>query len=114
MSNKELKRSKKPLIAKGIHTSISKTFKINHLIRKNEKDYYKQFFIKSTQNIRKIWQKINTIIHKIKNKNPTTCIKTDRGLIINIYTTGNKVNKFFRSIARKLVKLKQVQPSNNY
>lgn len=57
---------------------------------------------------------MNTIIHKIKNKDPTTCIKTDRGLIINIYTTGNKVNKFFRSIARKLVKLKQVQPSNNY
>ena len=32
---------------------------------------------------------------KIRIKAPVTCIKTKKGLITDLYITGNKFNKFF-------------------
>lgn len=52
--------------------------------------------------MRKIWQKINTTIHKNKNKNPITFIKTEKGLITEHFITRNKFIKFFTTIASKL------------
>ena len=93
LSNKEIKRNKKPWITKGITTSIRKRtsylnkfrktnnqlffvryqyyrHKINHLIRKSKKNYYCNYFKKNTENTRKMWQQINKIVHKNKNKRP--------------------------------------------
>ena len=86
MSNKQIKRKKKPWITQGIITSIHKRNsylkkirktdnhrdKINHLIRKNKKNYYCKYFNKSSQNIQKMWQQINKILHKNKNKDHVT------------------------------------------
>ena len=91
LSNKKIIRKKKPWITKGIITSIYKRtsylnkFKktnnplffirykyyrdqINHLIRKSKKEYYCKYFNKNTNNTRKMWQQINKIVHKNKNK----------------------------------------------
>ena len=99
MSNKEIKRKKKPWITKGIITSIHKRNsylkkirksllirykcyrdKINHLIRKSKKNYYCKYFNKCSQKIQKMWQQINKIVHKNKNKDHVTCTKTEKGL----------------------------------
>ena len=90
LSNREIKRKKKPWLTKGIITSIHKRNsylknlgkqitnyslsdtnapeKINHLIRKSKKDYYCKNFNKCSQNIPKMWQQINKIVHKNQNK----------------------------------------------
>ena len=99
MSNKEIKRKKKPWITKGIITSIHKRNsylkkirksllirykcyrdKINHLIRKSKKNYYCKYFNKCSQKIQKMWQQINKIVHKNKNKAHVTYTKTEKGL----------------------------------
>ena len=105
MSNKVIKRKKKSWITKGIITSIHKKNsylknfrktdnqlffirykcyrdKIKHLIRKNKKKYYCKYFSKFSQNIRKMWQQITKIVHKNKNKDHVTCIKTELFLIL--------------------------------
>ena len=126
LSNREIKRKKKPWITNGIITSIHKRNsylkkfrktdnqlffirykcyrdKINHLIRKSKKDYYCKKFNRCRQNIQKIWQQINKIIHKSKNKDYVTCIKTEKGIISNPFAIGNKFNEFYTSVASKLV-----------
>ena len=126
MSNKEIKRKKKPCITKGITTSIHKRTsylnkfrktnnqlffvrykyyrdKINHLIRKSKKDFYCNHFKKNNDNTRTILQQINKIVHKNKNKDSVTCIKTEKGIVSDPFITGNKFNGFFTSVASKLV-----------
>ena len=126
LSYREIKRKKKPWITNGIITSIHKRNsylkkfrktdnqlffirykcyrdKINHLIRKSKKDYYCKNFNRCRQNIRKIWQQINKIIHKSKNKDYVTCIKTEKGIISDPFAIGNKFNEFYTSVASKLV-----------
>ena len=126
LSNKEIKRKKKPWITKGITTSIHKRTsylnkfrktnnqlffvrykyyrdKINHLIRKSKKDYYCNYFKKNTDNTRKMWQQINKIVHKNKNKDSVTCIKIEKGIVSDPFVIGNKFNEFFTSVASKLV-----------
>ena len=91
LSNRTIKRKKKPWITKAIITSIHernlylKKFrktdnqlffirykyyrdKTNHLIRKSKKDYYCKNLNRFRQNIQKMWQQINKIIHKSKRK----------------------------------------------
>ena len=77
--------------------------KINHLIRKNKKNYYCKYFNKCSQNIRKMWQQINKIVHKNKNKDHVTCIKAEKGIISDPFAIGNKFNEFYSSVASKLV-----------
>ena len=117
MSNKQIKRKKKPWITQGIITSIHKRNsylkkirktdnhrdKINHLIRKNKKNYYCKYFNKSSQNIQKMWQQINKILHKNKNKDHVTCIKTEKEIISDPFATGNKFNEFYTCVTSKLV-----------
>ena len=78
LSNREIKRKDKPWITKGIRKSISeknrllKTFlknksdfyyqrykfhrdRINHLIPISKKNYYNNFFLENSKNIKKIW-----------------------------------------------------------
>ena len=55
-----------------------------------------------------MWQQINKIVHKNKNKDHVTCIKTLKGIISDPFATGNKFNEFYSSVASKLVsKIKQ-------
>ena len=126
LSNREIKRKKKPWITKGIITSIHKRNsylkkfrktdnqlffirykcyrdKINHFIRKSKKDYYCKKFNKCSQNTSKLWQQINKIVHKNENKDYVTCIKTGKGIISYPFAIGNKFNEFYTSVASKLV-----------
>ena len=75
--------------------------KINHLIRKNKKNYYCKYFCKCSQNIRIMWQQINKIVHKNKNKDHVTCIKTESGIISDPFAIGNKFNIFYTSVVTK-------------
>ena len=122
MSNKEIKRKKKPWITKGIITSIHKRNsylkkfrkslligykcyrdKINHLIRKSKKNYYCKYFNKCSQNIQKMWQQINMIVHKNKNKDHVTYIKTEKGIISDPFAIRKKFNQFYTSVASNFV-----------
>ena len=46
---------------------------------------------------------MNKIVHKNKNKNYVTCIKTEKGIISDPFAIGNKFNEFYTSVASKLV-----------
>ena len=50
-----------------------------------------------------MWQQINKIVHKNKNKDHVTCIKTEKGIISDSFAMGNKFNEFYTSVASKLV-----------
>ena len=135
LSNGEIKRKKKPWITNGIITSIHKRNsylkkfrktdnqlffirykcyrdKINHLIRKSKKDYYYKKFNRCRQNIWKIWQQIRVkiIIHKSKNKDYVTCIKTEKGIISDPFAIGNK----FLYLCSKQVSLQNKKKSSNH
>ena len=135
LSNKEIKRKKKTWITKGIITSIHKRtsyvnkFKktnnqlffirykyyrdqINHLIRKSKKEYYCKYFNKNTNNMRKMWQQINKIVHKNKNKDSVTCIKSEKCIISDPFAIGNKFNEFYTSVASKLVS--KIKPKSSH
>ena len=59
--------------------------------------------------MQKMWQQINKTVHKNKNKNCVTCIKTEKGIISDPFAIGNKINEFYTSVASKLVsKIKTV------
>ena len=51
----------------------------------------------------KMWQQINKIVHKNKNKDYVTCIKTEKGFISDLFAIGNKFIEFYTSVASKLV-----------
>ena len=46
---------------------------------------------------------MNKIVHKNKNKNYVTCIKTEKGIISDPFAIGNKFNEFYTSVASKLI-----------
>ena len=48
-------------------------------------------------------QQINKIVHKNKNKDSVTCIKSEKGIISDPFAIGNKFNEFYSSVASKLV-----------
>ena len=50
-----------------------------------------------------MWQQINKIVHKNKNKDSVTCIKSEKGIISDLFAIGNKFNEFYTSVASKLV-----------
>jgi len=91
LSKKERKAKQKPWISKGILTSIKiknsiygkfmqtknnffyrryKLYrdKINHLIRRNKRDYYKTYFSNNFGNMKKLWTGVNKIINKKSKK----------------------------------------------
>ena len=89
VSKRERKQKLKPWITKGMRKSINvknqlyirfiktndtfyynryKTMrdKINHLLRSEKQKYYSTYFDNNKENMKKIWSKINCIIHKKK------------------------------------------------
>ena len=61
---------------------------LNHLIRKNKKRNYTQYFFDTKNDMKK---NMKAIIHKGKNKDN-----------INSHVLGNKFNNYFRTIAQNL------------
>ena len=53
--------------------------KTNHLAHQSKKKYYTDFSQKTVQDMKKTWKQVNSIIHKGKNKDVITCIKTVKG-----------------------------------
>ena len=50
-----------------------------------------------------MWQQINKIVHKNKNKDQVDCIKPKKGIVSDPFVIGNKFNEFCTSLASKLV-----------
>ena len=50
-------------------------------------------------------QQINKIVHKNKNKDHVTCIKTEKGIISDPFAIGNEFNEFYTSVSSKLVSI---------
>ena len=44
-----------------------------------------------------MWQQINKIVHKNKNKDRVNCIKTEKGIVSDPFVIGNKFNEFYTS-----------------
>ena len=53
--------------------------------------------------MKKMWQQINKIIHKGKNKDNINCIKTSHRIENKPHVIGNKFNNYFTTIAQNLV-----------
>ncbi len=127
VSRKMHKQKLKPWITKGILKSISiknklykkflKTKKtawyqkykyyrdlINHLLRKSKKSYYASYFEKFQNNSKKLWCGVKEIIN-------TQAKKRNEGISLNINgkvesdnkTVANSFNKYFTTIAQKLI-----------
>ena len=133
---KEQRNKHKPWITKGLHKSIkvkNLTYKklmvtedifyynrykvmrdkINHLLRSEKKKYYNKYFESNKNNMKKIWSKINHIIHKRKTSTNTMCLNADGTIISDPFEVGNKFNTFYKTVAQKLVD-KMKQPKNKY
>ena len=50
-----------------------------------------------------MWRQINKMVHKNKNKDYVTCIKSKKGIISDPFATRNKFNGFYTPVASKLV-----------
>ena len=126
LSNREIKKLKKPWVIKGIATAINKRnsflkkflktkdqfwfiryknhrAKINHLLRKSKKNHYNQLYSKSNNDMKKTWKEINKIIHKNKTRDTILCVTTEKGVESNPYKIANKFNDFYTTISTKLV-----------
>ena len=60
-----------------------------------------------------MWQQVNKIVHKNKNKDHVTSIKTEKGIIIDPFAIGNKFNQFYTSVASKLVSKLKTKSSHH-
>ena len=131
ISNREFKRTYKPWITDGILNSINRKDKlynkyvktknktakeelhkdykmlrnqVNELIRLSKKNYYGKYFEKHTNNIKKIWQGIKTIVNiKSKNYNSPTSIEVGNKLVTNPIDICNNFNDYFSTIAENFL-----------
>ena len=124
-TKKENKRIHKPWITSGILKSIKqnnkllKKFlktkdnfyycrykfyrdKINHLIRSEKRKYYDKFFKNNLDNSKKIWQQVNKIINRKKNKDEIIGIGKGNAIETDTIEIGNVFNKFYTTIAKKI------------
>ena len=70
--------------------------------RYSKKEYYKDYFLKNSNNIRNTWKGIKTIIHlDRKQSNPTSLLKDDE-VITNPTEIANEFNNYFSNIPGKL------------
>ena len=53
--------------------------------------------------MKKIWSKINHIIHKKKLSTNSMCLNADGAIISDPYEIGNKFDTFYTTVAQKLV-----------
>ena len=126
MQSKEIKIERKPWISEGILKSISKrnnyyskflrtkdslwyhrykTYrdKINHLIRRSKRNYYRKYFEKFRLNSKKTWTGIKEIINKTRNVSSHINLKINGEIVTDQKRVANKFNEFFTSVAQKLM-----------
>ena len=132
ISNRNLKLSMKPWITKGIITSIrrkDKLFhtycktknkrdvydihseykklknKINELIHLSKKNHFSKFFTKYSNDSKKVWEGIKSIISIKSNNNLSpNCIAVNNNLIEDPKKIANHFNDYFTSIADNILK----------
>ena len=74
--------------------------KINHLLRKNKNNYYKNYFATFKQNRKKVWKGKNEIISKTKTHGKNINLYEDKQFISNQQQIANK---FLTHFSPKLV-----------
>ena len=125
LTKKEIKNQRKPWILEGILKSISKRNnyyskflrtkdslwyhgykmyrdKINHLIRRSKRNYYRKYFEKFRLNSKKTWTGIKEIINKTRNVSSHINLKINGEMVTDQKRVANKFNEFFTSVAQKL------------
>ena len=75
--------------------------KINHLIRSGKRKYDK-FFKDNLDNSKKIWQQVNKIINRKKNKDEIIGIRKGNVIETDPVKIGNVFNEFYTTIAKKI------------
>ena len=77
-----------------------------NLIRKSKKNYYYKFFSTYKNNIKKTWEKINTLIgSKNKHKRNLSSMKVNNKLTNNENKIANAFNNYFTNIGPNLSKM---------
>ena len=137
LTKKELNWTKKPWIGKRLQKIIAEKDSVYTKYLKNrskfwykryrtlcdivkkgiagaKKSYFAWYFKTNMNNSKKIWKGINEIIHNKFSKDITDIFLDDNGSIITDQkVVANKFNKFYTSIAEKLV-TKLGKPSNKF
>ena len=91
---------------------------ITNNIRKNKQLFYQDYFIKNSQNAKKMWEGVNQIIHtKTKNKFSPNCIEqiinNNKLTITDPKDIANTFNNHYTSVANKLLE-KRKFPGNKH
>ena len=130
LSKKEIKQQSKPWITAGIRNSIKRRDKMykkyikannletnenyfnsykelrNHIVdlcRNSKTLYYRNYFRENSNNLRKSWQGIKSVINiKHSQKNEPSSLLIDDKLITEPKQIANEFNKYFSTIANKL------------
>ena len=71
--------------------------KINHLLRSEKQKYYSTYFDNNKENMKKIWSKINCIIHRKKTSSNGMCLNIEGNIFSNPHEVGNKFNIFYKT-----------------
>ena len=88
---------------------------VTFLIRTSKKEYYKQYFAKNKDNIKKIWKGIKEIINiKSKNFDHPTCLQNGDVNITEPIAVSNSFNDYFTSIADKILEKRKYEGSKSY
>ena len=77
-------------------------FKINHIIRQSKNNYYKNFFENNKINSKTIWNGVNDLLFKHKNKQVNINLYENGELITDAMSVANKFNNYFTTIGPKL------------
>ena len=136
LPKKETKPKRKPWISKAILTSIKiknilyKKYlqkqdvfwyerykfyrnKINKLISKIKKNYFRKFFQDNFQNSRGTWRRINELLNKKPNKNEDLVINEYWATICNQKVVSNKFSNYFVSVSQNLLR-ELGEPNNKF
>ena len=90
-----------------------KTYRRNlkKTIKLSKKLYYKDFFQKHANNIKKTWKQINHILHRNKTNQQATQLMIDGTLTSDKKKIANAFNKYFTNVASDLSK--KIPKTNN-
>ena len=88
--------------------------KTNSLIYHSKKNYYTKYFNQYSNNIKKIWIGIKNVINiKSKDHNSPNCIEVNNELITDNKDICNNFNKYFTTVADKILKNNKPQSSKH-
>ena len=88
---------------------------VTSLIRTSKKNYYKQYFAKNKDNIKKVWKGIKEIINiKSKNFDHPTCLQVGDINITDPVAISNSFNDYFTSIADKILEKRKYEGSKSF